>query len=628
MKMKHLGLCASLIITIGCNAASVSPAGGNDTKNGSATGPMGGNYSVGAPYGGGTGAGPTLVASGGGSVASLPPETESQVDFLAPRGGGRYVYVTNPTRDIIAIIDSKTLAIVEVTAGDAPTYLTTIPGQDVALVINVGSQTLNVLRGTTVGAPLSIVPGANSISVSPDGSHAVVWFDSSLPSKTGVVGSYQDVSVITLSPGKESATSMTVGFQPSAVVFSNDNAAAFVITSDGISALRFASITVPARAPLIRIQDVTVGGTDAGTVTADAGSSPLPADSGAPVDAGAAPDSGPLGDGGSSSEGGLPPDGGASPDLRAPSDSQSDLTPPAPTGSGKPVDVSVTRDGHYAIARRDGRSELLLVDLVAGTVTSTQLSSPITDLDIKDPEGVSASPQAFAVLRNESKLVRLDIPAGFTDSTHQKVWPAFVDETIGSVSISKKGTYAVLYTTAAPIKRLVIVELSDSADAQSTSVVLQKAIRAIAFSDDEKVALVLHTKADGSPTATGIDFATQLDRSYGYTLVSLQDGFPKLQVTSANPDPFTITPDSSKAFVLLRDDANGVRAAQRIALDSFLVDDFQLGSPPSSIAALSTDTRKVFIGQEHPEGRITFIDWLTGAVESVTGFDLNGRIQQ
>ena len=97
--------------------------------------------------------------------------------------------------------------------------------------------------------------------------------------------------------------------------------------------------------------------------------------------------------------------------------------------------------------------------------------------------------------------------------------------------------------------------------------------------------------------------------------------------TKANPNPFAITPDSSYAFVLLRDDAASVRIAERISLTSFLVDDFPLGSPPNSIAALS-GTQEVFVGQVYPEGRISFINWMSGSLTSVTGFALNGRIQQ
>jgi hypothetical protein len=36
----------------------------------------------------------------------------------------------------------------------------------------------------------------------------------------------------------------------------------------------------------------------------------------------------------------------------------------------------------------------------------------------------------------------------------------------------------------------------------------------------------------------------------------------------------------------------------------------------------------VFVGQAHPDGRVSFIDWKTLGVESVTGFELNSRIRE
>jgi hypothetical protein len=602
-----MGLMIGLSVgSLGCSGSS-SSAGSNPTGKGDG---IGGAWSsadaasVGPTYGSGG-------ASGGGTAVVLPPEQEQSLDFLAPRAGARYVYVANPGRDTVTVIDSTSLAINEITTGDTPTYLATVPGQDVALVVNIGSHTLSVLRGAQMTAdPVAVVPKANTISIAPDGTHAVVWFDAAQTSSTStgttgaaaLTGSTQDVSVISLSPTGATATAMTVGYQPSAVVFSSDGAAAFVVTSDGISSLRFAQITGPAIAPLTRIDNksaATLLHPDAGASDALVGEGGIQS---------------PANDSGTS---GPAIDGGTAPDLGK----DGSLTT-VPAGTGKPVDVSVTRDGHYAIARRDGTAELLLVDLTTNKVTSIQLSSPITDLDMT-PSG----DQAFAVLRDEGKLVRVDIPTGFTDTTHQTSWQ-FANETIGSVTLSTQGSYAIVYTTAVSIKRMVILDLRPSAGAATQAVELQKYIRAIAIAPDEKTALVLHTKSSGSPTATGLDLTTQLDRSYGYTLVSLADGFAKLLVTPADPNPFTITPNSEYAFVLLRDDAASVRLAERISLTSFQVDDFPLGSPPSSIAALSTDSHRVFIGQVHPEGRISFIDWTNGNVNSVTGFALNGRIQQ
>jgi hypothetical protein len=142
---------------------------------------------------------------------------------------------------------------------------------------------------------------------------------------------------------------------------------------------------------------------------------------------------------------------------------------------------------------------------------------------------------------------------------------------------------------------------------------------------DSRTVLVVHTKAAGSPLAAGLNADEIIARSYGYTVVDLTSGFAKLQLTSAPVGDLAVTPDATRAFLLLRDDGASIRLAQRIHLGSFIVDDFPLGSPPLSLAAL-IDSKRIFVSQQHPEGRISFIHWETGATESVTGFELNGRI--
>ena len=590
-----LGLAA----VIGCSA------GGSEGSGKLSGGSSSGNYTADA----GVGLGSDRIPD---AAAALPPENEQNVSFLAPRAGARYVYVANPTRNTVSIIDSQTLAVTEVAPGDSPTYVATVPGQDVALVINVGSHTLRILRGTAMNAaPIPIVAQANAVAISPDGLHAVIWFDTAqgLAGATSTsASSAQEVSVVSLSDAMEKAFAMSVGYNPSAVVFSEDNAAAFVVADNGISELRFADITAPAIAPFTPYTSTTtrLAGIDGGVSTPDAQSPPLPP-SGTRVDGGVS-----ALDGGVATEAGQ-----ATPDNGEPADAASTPPPTRTTSSNaKVVDVSVTPNGRYAIARREGTDELLLIDLLTDAITSFEMSSPVTDLDLM-PSGS----EAFAVLREESKLVRIEVPAGFTDPTRRAPW-SFESGTVGSVSMSKQGRYAVLYSTATTSKKLVILDLARGTECW---VEMQKAVRAVATAPDEKTALVLHTL----PDATGTDGKpSALDKAYGYTMVRLEDGFPKWQDTAADPNPFAITPNSTDVFVLLRDDKAGVRVAQRMSLTSFTTQDFPLGSPPDSIAALSQETHKVFVGQVHSEGRISFIDWESGSVESVTGFALNGRIRQ
>ena len=125
------------------------------------------------------------------------------------------------SRNTVSVIDSTNLSVVEAQPGDSPTYVATVPGRDVALVINAGSHTLAILDLETGKnrTSIPIVTKANTISIAPDKQHAVIWFDSSqidiggsTGSSTSVTGSTQEVSVIDLAPTAASVSiTMTVG---------------------------------------------------------------------------------------------------------------------------------------------------------------------------------------------------------------------------------------------------------------------------------------------------------------------------------------------------------------------------------------------------------------------------------
>jgi hypothetical protein len=623
-----LSLALMLGAGVGCSAAT---GGGSESDMAPRADAGSRNWGDGGSAGSAGGIVAKLDAAA--AVDALSPESEQKLSFIGPRGGARYVYIADPKRNKVSIVDSETLAIDEAEPGSLPTYVATVPGQDVALVINTGSQTLSILRGNGKGTagmnqdPIPIVAKANAIAIAPDGLHAVIWFDAAeVASSTS--SSDQEVSVAYLS-GTPRAITMAVGYKPSQIVFSDDGAAAFVVADNGISELRFANITAPAIAPftpfsnattsLVRRDGGAAGALDSGSAP-DASPGDGPPAPGGGLDGGASLEAGGLDGGGTPS---VPPVFGDSPDLGVPAGE--DAAPVnVPASNAKVVDVSVTPNGNYAIARREGTAELLLINLVADPntkpedrITTLALSSPVTDLDL-----LPSGNEAFAVLRDENTLVRIAIPAGFTDEIHRTPWP--LDVLIGSVTMSTAGKYAMLYSTAVTSSNLVVLDLAQD----SYRVVdVKQPVCAVAVAPDEKTALVLHLPP-GKTSCTGKTAATAKDKSYGYTMVRLADGFARSKDTAAEPKLFAITPNSTDIFVLLRDDTTSVRIAQRMSLASFTTTDYQLGSPPSSVAALSEKTHKVFVGQEHPQGRITFIDWLTGDVESVTGFALSGRIQQ
>jgi hypothetical protein len=519
--------------------------------------------------------GATLATAGTGSVADLPPETEMSVDLQLPQASDHYVYAVNPDAGSVAVIDALTQAIQTVKTGTRPTYLRTLPSTDNAVVINVGSNKASVIRVTAQGAAksdLSVGSGVNAIAVSPDGKHVVVYYNSTYASAGNGSGSYQDVSVLALSADGKSdqATSMTVGFRPRDVFFSDDSKTAFVVTEDGVSVLDFAQIDKQGSG-IAKL--VSFGGS---------------------VDQ-------------------------------------------------KNSDVSVTPDGLFALARAEGKSVLHLVELASGRVRSLDLAKAYTPpppdaeddagvpvmlpVEVTDLDLMPGGHAALAVLRNQSAVLTVPLPAAFDDAT-QVTTLNVEGEVIGSVTVAPDGKSALAYTTAANVERITILDLS-SATAPPHTLALRKAVLAVAYTPDSKTALITHTKLSGAPTQRGLSPDDVIDRSYGYSLLSVPSGNVKLQVTQTSLGPIAMVPDGSYLFILFRDDAQGIKEVQRVALSSFLVDSIQLENPPISIG-VAPASGTVFVNLEHTDGRMTFIDWkdpLLTKLKTVTGFELNSRIR-
>jgi YVTN family beta-propeller protein len=554
----------------GSASSGDSPVPGRDFGGGPQTTATGS-----APIAPGANAGiPVLGAAGSGSVADLPPEVEMSVDLQLPQASENYVYAVNPDAGTVAVIDAKTQAIQTIKTGTRPTYLRTLPTTDNAIVINVGSNKASLIRVTAQGATksdLSVGSGANAIAVAPDGKHVVVYFNSSYASVGNGSGSYQDVSVLQLSADGKSdkATSMTVGFRPRDVFFSDDGKNAFVVTEDGVSVLDFAQVDKQGSS-IAKL--VSFGGS---------------------VDQ-------------------------------------------------KNSDVAVTPDGLFALARAEGKSVLHLVELATGLVRSLDLAKAYTPpppdgddagvpvalpVQVTDLDLMPGGHAALAVLRNQSAVLTVPLPAAFDDATQVKTLNV-EGEVIGSTTVAPDGKSALAYTTAANVERITILDLT-SDKALPHTVALRKAVLAVSYTPDSKTALITHTKLIGSPAERGLSPDAVIDRSYGYSLLRVPSGDVKLQVTQTGLGPIAMVPDGSYLFILFRNDTAAIKEVQRVALASFLVDPIiQLENPPISMG-VAPASGTVFVNLEHPDGRMTFIDWnepLT-KLKTVTGFELNSRIR-
>lgn len=534
------------------------------------------------------------TTAGSDPTTGAPPEVEDEGDFRVPRASGKYVYTASETTDSVAVIDTATLAIDVVAVGQAPTVVQPIPGQSgeagAAVVLDRGSDDVAVLRTSEAGVTTvdlhAVTPGANNLAVAPDGSYVLVYHDIDGPEQPGP-GSDQELTVLALAD--DAAYSMTVGAHPREVVFATDRTRAWVITAAGVNVVEFAALAAVGKPPLLPVTD----------------------------------------------------DPGIDPDT---------------------LEVQVVASEGLALARVDGAAVITVTDLASGERTVVDLPASPTDLDIA-PNG------QFAVLTlpglGGSSFLELPLPlvGGGQFTEH-----AVAGEYVGQSAVGHTGDVMLLFTTvdpspivAGPPDDLRAPEddplfastgssgstggSSDTGDPGTTgddtgdaphvdprqritlarrdgqgwdlvTQFVEIPVASVGVAPDSRNAILVHAEDPGNAAA-----------KWSYSLFDLVPAFPlmKRQTTAAPPGPVLFTPDGGRAAVLLREDAAQVKKVDLVDLATFIVDPLPLGSPPEGAGYVDA-TAKIFVSQEHPTGRITFVG-PTGEVQTVTGYVLNDSVK-
>ncbi len=262
-------------------------------------------------------------------------------------------------------------------------------------------------------------------------------------------------------------------------------------------------------------------------------------------------------------------------------------------------DVFVTKDGTRAYVRRDDSDTITIVTLDTDTRTDVKLSGPVTDLDLAD-----TGERAVAVVRStsEASVIPLADPASKTSVT-------ITGETVGSVAITPGGGRALLYTNASAVERFTILELGSST---FRTVKLYSPVLGIFSTPDAQHAVVLHdvTRIAETPGA--------------FSLVPLGQALPaKIVATQAPPTAVGTTND--RALVAERDDKTKTYAVYVAGFPQLMVERYPLASPPIAVGAVP-NAKRAYVAQEHPEGRLTFVDLETGLARTLTGFELASRV--
>lgn len=205
-----------------------------------------------------------------GDAGMPPPPPETEYDFGPPISSQRYVYVAMTAQDQLARIDGATLAVKSTKVGESPKVVATIPGSDGAVVLDSTNGTATIVRPigeSDSTRTLATLQRLNRLDIDPTGRYAVIWFDlkkAIAEGSTFGIGSFQDVTVISLAANAEKAVNLTVGFRPREVQFDAAGNRAYVITQDGVSVidLGYATQHAPTIVPPIPVADPAIPADD------------------------------------------------------------------------------------------------------------------------------------------------------------------------------------------------------------------------------------------------------------------------------------------------------------------------------------------------------------------------------
>ena len=270
-------------------------------------------------------------------------------------------------------------------------------------------------------------------------------------------------------------------------------------------------------------------------------------------------------------------------------------------------DVSVTPDGSLAFVRRDGQPDITVVSLADGTLVTVTLPGNVTDLRLS-----AAGDEALAVVRDSSTVGILPVPGIFTDPlTFQTV--SITDDTVGSVVLSQAGDTGLLYTSALPVDDMTVLSISASPTYRTLK--LYSPVLAVFPTPDASYAVVLHDKLPAGSSHPG-----------AFSIVPVSQNLPaRIVGTEAPPTAVAMAPGNTRGIVAERDDTTEVYGAYITKMPELTYDRYTLASPPIAVGIVAGANR-AYVAQEHPEGRITFIDLVGGEARTLTGFELAARI--
>ncbi len=587
--MRPVRLCGTIVVCLaavfflgGCGAGAMGDGPTPPAPDGGADGGDGGTECVTD-----SDCGPGLACVGGRCIAKPdggpaydagPPEDEHMV-FGQPTASLHYVFVVNTTLGTVARIDPGTLAGIEVHSievGARPTSLTVMPGTDNAVVLCEGSRSLSIIESSAQADTVTSVPLGqpySSLELSPDGGFALAFFDQSAE-WTDPDNAASKIAIVDLGAalaGREAVYEYAVGYRVTDVCFDGgpDSTRALVVSRSEIAVADLGALEATWILPRVWIDN------------------PQAEDVGA-------------------------------------------------------REVLCSPDARTVLVRTMLAPELTVVDIEAGLSARLPLHGIPTDLDLS-PDGS----KALAVMRTESIVTRIDLASDLApvveidgrryvdpdgdgvpsadEYTHiQALDSEGLPLVVGQAELftgGRGGTAALLYTNVARREEVSRLDL-DNMQIEDLGRMINKLVDSIVVAPGGRSALVLHRAEPNSSDPDPLE--REIDGLYGYTLIDLQTRATFQQVTEAPLGPLAISSSGNHALITVFDDKLLVNELHAIDLRrlTLQMESVPLQAMPRNAGTLP-GSEIGYVDQEHPYGKITFVDLDSMLKRAVTGYELN-----
>jgi hypothetical protein len=324
--------------------------------------------------------------------------------------------------------------------------------------------------------------------------------------------------------------------------------------------------------------------------------------------------------------------------LHMPSITAEALIPPLPLSLSAeafpPTDTEllIAPAGDALILRSSQSSSLALASLAAPgaagpqvlALRSVALPGIPTDIDLIPRAGTT---QLLATIRDARKVAIVDLAQTFAAPEDAVPEPLVLDaEDVrpGLAQVVPGRDEVLLYSTLDALPTLGVLTLGDQPSIERWP--LRNQIRAIAVSPDGASAIILH-KPQPAQATSGTPQDT-FQRGEGVTLLDIESGYGRPVPLIARPEEVVMVSrpgQPSLVFAMVVDPGNrvGKSGVMRLDLSTYRADFIALPRPPRKIGYVAG---KVFISQDAEQGRITFLDVDSSAQRTVSGYELNARI--